>query len=172
MAESRVTLPLLAEPLDDQLLQVGELARRAGKTVRAIHLYEEVGLLRPVGRTAGGYRLFGGDALARVEWIGKLQAMGFSLHRIREFIALNDQASRAPDAMARVREIFRERLTEVHAHVRELSQLERELEDSLSYLESCQTCDTALVLPACVGCTREGHDGTAPALVAGLHKCS
>jgi DNA-binding transcriptional MerR regulator len=169
MAE-KVALPLLQEPLDAELLQVGELARRSGKTVRAIHLYEEVGLLRPVGRTAGGYRLFGGDALGRVEWIGKLQAMGFSLHRIREFLLLNDRASRAPDAMARVREIFRERLAEVRDHVRELSALEHELEESLTYLESCQTCDTALVLPACVGCTREGHDGTAPALVAGLHQ--
>jgi MerR family transcriptional regulator, copper efflux regulator len=170
MPEARITLPLLQEPVSAEFLQVGELARRARKTVRAIHLYEEVGLLRPVGRTAGGYRLFGVEALGRVQWIGKLQAMGFSLHRIREFILLNEQASRAPDAMGRVREIFRERLAEVRDHVRELAQLERELEDSLAYLESCQTCDTALVLPACVGCTREGHDGTAPALVAGLHK--
>lgn len=170
MSEGRVTLPLLAEPIDRELLQVGELARQTGKTVRALRLYEEIGLLRPVGRSAGGYRLFGSDATARVEWIGKLQAMGFSLPRIREFLALCEESSRAPDAMSRVRQIFRERLGEIKNHISELVSLKHELEESLNYLESCHTCDTALVLPACVGCRREGHDGTAPSLVAGLQK--
>ena len=36
------------------LLKVGELARRTGKTVRAIHLYEELGLLTPAVRSKGG----------------------------------------------------------------------------------------------------------------------
>ena len=47
------------------LLKVGELAKRTGKTVRAIHLYEELGLLAPAVRSKGGFRLYsrqGGQA--------------------------------------------------------------------------------------------------------------
>ena len=38
------------------LLKVGELAKRTGKTVRAVHLYEELGLLTPAVRSKGGFR--------------------------------------------------------------------------------------------------------------------
>src|SRR5947209_7637254 len=61
------------DPSDDDLLQVGDLAKQSGKTVRAIHLYEELGLLRPHARSKGRYRLFSADAVTRVRWIGKLQ---------------------------------------------------------------------------------------------------
>ena len=59
----------------DDLLQVGELAKATGKTVRAIHLYEELGLLRAHDRSKGRYRLFTSDAVVRVRWITKLQGM-------------------------------------------------------------------------------------------------
>ena len=58
------------------LLRVGELAKRTGKTVRAIHLYEQLELLRPAARSKGRYRLYGPDALGRIRWIVKLQDLG------------------------------------------------------------------------------------------------
>src|SRR6202158_5186061 len=61
------------------LMQIGDLARETGKTVRAIHLYEELGLLAPAGRSKGRFRLYNREALLRIRWIGKLQEMGFSL---------------------------------------------------------------------------------------------
>src|SRR4051794_25173517 len=68
---------------DDDLLQVGDLAKQSGKTVRAIHLYEELGLPRPPPRSKGRYRLFSADAVTRVRWIGKLQDLGLSLPTIQ-----------------------------------------------------------------------------------------
>ena len=50
------------------LLRVGELAKRTGKTVRAIHLYEELGLLAPAVRSKGGFRLYSGKAVTRIDW--------------------------------------------------------------------------------------------------------
>ena len=75
-----VRLPLAPTSSTDvtALLQVGDLARESGKTVRAIHLYEELGLLRPHARSKGRFRLFGQDALIRVRWIGKLQDLGLT----------------------------------------------------------------------------------------------
>src|SRR5689334_16413767 len=90
--ESAVSLPVARESSGEQvspeegeeeLLQVGDLARLCGKTVRAIHLYEELGLLRPHARSKGRYRLFSRDAIVRVRWIGKLQELGLSLPTIQ-----------------------------------------------------------------------------------------
>src|SRR5262249_44340662 len=66
------------------LLQVGDIAKASGKTVRAIHHYEDVGLLRPHARSKGRYRLYDQGAVARVRWIGKLHDLGLSLAEIQE----------------------------------------------------------------------------------------
>ena len=46
------------------LLKVGDLARKTGKSVRALRLYEELGLLQPRTRSDGGFRLYGADEIA------------------------------------------------------------------------------------------------------------
>ena len=61
------------------LLKVGELAKRTGLTVRALHHYDRIGLLRPTGRTDSGYRLYSRDDVARLHGIQTLRRMGVSL---------------------------------------------------------------------------------------------
>ncbi len=153
-----------------KLLRVGELARRSGKTVRALHLYEELGLLRPVHRTPGGFRLFHPTALARVEWIGKLQDAGFSLTAIKEFLTGVEAQSAAPDAMARVREVFEKKLAETREARARLEKLEGDLIASLAYLDGCKTCQPVRQSCECGGCQINGHEPEKqPLLVAGLH---
>src|ERR1043165_3713000 len=120
------------------LLKVGELARETGKTVRALHLYEELGLLKPAQRTEGGFRLYAPEARERIDWISKLQDMGFSLQEIQEFLRDWEKAAIAPDAMQRVRGTFEEKLRETREHMSRLAQLERDLLASLTYLSSCR----------------------------------
>src|SRR6185503_10216189 len=108
---------------DVSLLRVGELAKRTGKTVRAIHLYEELGLLSPAVRSKGGFRLYSGRAATRVEWIQKLQDMGFSLTEIKAFLRDWEDCDTAPKAMSRVREIFSDKLRETQATIDRLSRL-------------------------------------------------
>src|SRR5579859_6188607 len=69
-----------------QLLQIGDLARETGKTVRAIHLYEELGLLAPAARSKGRFRLYAREASVRIRWIARLQEMGFSLADIQTVV--------------------------------------------------------------------------------------
>jgi len=61
------------------LLKVGELARRTGLTVRALHHYDSIGLLRPSGRSDSGYRLYSRDDVARLHGIQTLRRMGLPL---------------------------------------------------------------------------------------------
>ena len=65
------------------LLKIGDLVRLTGKTPRTLHFYEELGLLRPVSRTKGGFRLYGEETLLRVRWTERLQELGFSCPRFK-----------------------------------------------------------------------------------------
>lgn len=61
------------------LLQVGELARHTGLTVRTLHHYDEIGLLRPSGRSESGYRLYSQADVARLHGIQALRHLGLAL---------------------------------------------------------------------------------------------
>ena len=63
-----------------------EFSERAGVTVRALHHYDRLGLLKPSGYTASGYRLYGERDLARLQQIVTLKFLGFSLKQIRELL--------------------------------------------------------------------------------------
>lgn len=64
--------------------KVGELAGRTGLSVRALHHYEEIGLLVPSGRTEAGHRLYAGEEVLRLQQIASLRALGLSLGEVRE----------------------------------------------------------------------------------------
>src|ERR1044072_6382208 len=97
---------------EDELIQVGELAKATGKTVRAIHLYEELGLVRAHERSKGRYRLFAPDALLRVRWIAKLQGLGLSLSEIQGLVREQDGSGSAPAAAQKLRALYEAKLDE------------------------------------------------------------
>lgn len=74
-------------------MKVGELARRTGLTVRALHHYDEIGLLRPSLHTEAGHRLYTAEDVARLQQIASLRQLGFPLDAIR---ALLDRPDFAP----------------------------------------------------------------------------
>jgi len=150
-------------------LRVGDLAKRTGKTVRALHLYEEHGLLAPAERSSGGYRLYTRESELRVRWIDKLQQMGFSLTDIKSIVRDVERSKCAPHAMQRVQDLFREKLDETREQLKRLSALESELTASLAYLVTCDSCDSEELLGACTSCARH-HDceHKTPDLVAGF----
>lgn len=66
--------------------RVGELAEQAGISVRALHHYDEIGLLAPSRRSDAGYRLYTPDDIARLQQIRLLQGLGFSLSEIKDLL--------------------------------------------------------------------------------------
>src|SRR5215467_15387399 len=71
-------------------LRMEEVVKRTGLTPRAIRYYEELGLLRPSGRTAGGFRLFTEDDIAQLLRINELQTLlGFSLAEIKQTLRVD-----------------------------------------------------------------------------------
>lgn len=157
---------------DDALMQVGDLAREAGKTVRAIHLYEQMELLKPAGRSKGRYRLYGPEALVRIRWIGKLQDLGFSLTDIKSIVKdveAEGRGSSAPSAMVKVREVYKRKLDDTRAQIERLRTLEREILASLDYLDTCEAvCEPDKLLGACPSCNHHDRQQEVPDLVAGF----
>jgi DNA-binding transcriptional MerR regulator len=152
------------EPLEreanepQQLLRVGDLAKIAGKTVRAIHHYEELGLIEPVGRSKGHYRLFDAETPVRIRWISKLQSLGLSLAEIRALVRTRQATPSALQAAGQLRQMYEEKLVEVRSRLAELTALERELQASLAYLDACATSCTPELGPTdCARCDRHGE---------------
>ena len=163
---------LLIPPVDDalaprDLMKVGDLAQETGKTVRAIHLYEELGLLTPAARSKGRYRLYGGEALTRIRWIGKLQEMGFSLGDIQTFVRDLERIASAPDAMKRVRDLYARKLEATRDQTGRLEALRRELEASIAYLDACDVCEPQRLLSECSRCGLHDEKSRVPELVLG-----
>jgi DNA-binding transcriptional MerR regulator/uncharacterized glyoxalase superfamily protein PhnB len=65
-----------------QTWKVGALARATGLTVRALHHYDQIGLLTPSRRSAAGHRLYTVDDVARLYRISVLRRLGFPLDQI------------------------------------------------------------------------------------------
>jgi MerR family copper efflux transcriptional regulator len=141
------------------LLRVGDLAKMTGKTVRAIHHYEELGLIEPAGRSKGHYRLFDPETPVRIRWIGKLQSLGLSLGEIRTLVRSRQASPSALQAAGQLRSMYEEKLVEVRGRLAELTALERELQASLAYLDACSTsCTPELVPTDCAQCDRHAGD--------------
>jgi MerR family transcriptional regulator, thiopeptide resistance regulator len=73
-----------------QALKVGELARRTGLTVRTLHHYDEIGLLKPSLHTDSGHRLYTGSDIGRLQQILSLRHLGFSLDEVRACLDRSD----------------------------------------------------------------------------------
>lgn len=163
-----IRLPILKEA-GEELMQVGDLARESGKTVRAIHLYEEMELLRPAARSKGRFRLYGPDALVRIRWITKLQSIGFSLTDIKAIVKDLEVQVSAPSAMTKVRAVYKQKLEETRKQIAALRALETEIAASIEYLDTCDhVCEPDRSLPTCESCNHHPEDQEVPDLVAGF----
>ncbi len=67
---------------DEKLWKIGELARATGLTVRALHHYDQLGLLVPSERSFAGYRLYGESDVRRLYRIVALRGLGLRLDDI------------------------------------------------------------------------------------------
>lgn len=75
--------PLSPSSDGKQFWKIGELADKTGLSVRTLHYYEELGLLRPTYRTRGSHRLYGEDDVARLQQVLSLKQLGFPLEQIK-----------------------------------------------------------------------------------------
>ncbi|MEQ8145585.1 MerR family transcriptional regulator [Streptomyces sp. OP7] len=98
-------------------MRIGEVARRAGVSVRALRYYEEQGLL-PAERGPGGQRHYPGSAVDRVGLIRQLFAAGLASRSVREVLPSVYSGSVAPGLVEHLeseRDRISERIAELSA---------------------------------------------------------
>lgn len=114
MSGAAVTLAGVADPAvhdNESGLTVGAVAARAGVTVRALHHWDAIGLVRPSARTDGGYRLYTAADLTRLHRVLVYRELGVPL---TEIAALLDAPSAdATDSLRRQRDHLRDRIAEL-----------------------------------------------------------
>jgi DNA-binding transcriptional MerR regulator len=75
---------------------IGEVARRSGVSARMLRHYESLGLVRPTGRTVGGYREYAEEDIRRIFHVESLRTLGLSLRQIGRVL---DDPGFAPAAL-------------------------------------------------------------------------
>lgn len=71
----------------EDLLQIGDAAKKAGVSVQTVQNYIMLGLLNPAARTQGGRRLFDKQTIERIMLIRTMNKNGYTLRGIRELFA-------------------------------------------------------------------------------------
>ena len=81
---------------------IGKLGALSGVSADTLRYYERERLLKPRGKSAGGYRLYDEEAARRVQFIRHAQECGFTLGEIRELLTLRGRDSACCDDVRRV----------------------------------------------------------------------
>ncbi|MDN5749180.1 MAG: MerR family transcriptional regulator [Pseudonocardia sp.] len=84
-------------------VQIGEVARRIGLSIRTIRHWEEMGLVTPTARSAGGFRLYSEDDVARLRLLRFMKPLDLTLEEMRELMRIRELlAESTPDESDRV----------------------------------------------------------------------
>ena len=110
-------------------LKIGELARRAGVTTKAIRFYERKRVLPPAERAANGYRLYGEDAVEMLGFVKQAAGLGLTLAEIKDIIAIR-QGGRPP--CAHVHRLLRDKAVELDRKLKDLIEIRRRIRQSLT----------------------------------------
>lgn len=123
-------------------MRIGELARLAGTTPKAIRLYEARGLMGAVMRH-GSYRQYGEEDLARVQLIRKALTLGFRLAQLEGLAQLH-----TPHGWSRMATLLEARRGAVAKEMLHLQQVARQLAELETELLRCDAAGAPL-LPLC-----------------------
>jgi len=140
----------------DDLLQIGEFARRAGTNLRTLRYYEELGLLQPAARSEGGFRRYHRNQLERMAAIKRLQDLGLPLKEIASAFAVADVP--AAERKRRLRGVVEMQIGLMETRI---ADLERDLADARAarakLADLCQGCEVEFSAEHCDPCPRDGQ---------------
>jgi DNA-binding transcriptional MerR regulator len=101
-------------------MKIGELAQRADVGIDTVRYYERQGLLPAPHRLASGYRSYDLGDIARLRFVRRAKALGFTLSEIRELLALS---GRREDDMGGLKAAAIEKLADVEHKLEELQRI-------------------------------------------------
>jgi len=133
-------------------LKIGEVARSAGVTAKAIRFYERAGVLPPPARGGNGYRLYGKDAVEMLAFVKRATGLGLTLAEIRDIITIR-QGGRPP--CTHVHRVLTEKALELDRKLRDLLEVRRRVRQSLAAWKRAPLTRAAV----CPHIERQAHPG-------------
>jgi DNA-binding transcriptional MerR regulator len=112
-----------------RMYRIQEFADRAGVTVRALHHYDRLGLLKPSERSASGHRRYAERDLQLLQQIVTLKFVGFSLRQISEMVGRRPFDLRS--ALRLQLELIREKRRHMDAAILAIEEAERAVADGI-----------------------------------------
>jgi DNA-binding transcriptional MerR regulator len=107
-------------------LKIGELVHQTGLSIKAIRYYESRGLLEQLPRTEGGYRLYGPEEVARLQFIQPAKLLGLTLEEIRELVELAVRCNEG-EIVPHLEEVLRAKLEKTERKMAELAAFRQNL---------------------------------------------
>lgn len=139
MLQSR---PVLTAPLAKAPgLRIGEVARLSGLSVKTIRFYCDQGVLQPLGRSEGGYRLFGPECLAELALIKALRSMDVSIADLSRILEVRRSGV---CNCSMLQQSIATKLASIDARILELQAMKQELTRLLSSWQECGGAKPAL----------------------------
>lgn len=122
--------------------KIAEVAARSGFTPATLRYYDDIGLVRPTGRTDAGYRLYDDASLERLRFVARAKQLGCSLDEITELSRAWD-GGRCAHVQDRLRATIDAKVAESQRQVVELTALTAELRRAAAGLRDAPTgaCD-------------------------------
>jgi MerR family copper efflux transcriptional regulator len=115
-------------------MQISELAAASGVPTSTLRYYERIGLVRPPGRSAAGYRLYDEDSVERVAFIGRAKRLGMTLEDVATLIDAWFAGECGP-LQDRLRDFVGSRIVDIRRHIADEAAFERQLQRILIQLD-------------------------------------
>jgi MerR family copper efflux transcriptional regulator len=111
--------------MSEQLLNIGEAAKRSGVSAKMVRHYESLGLLPAVHRTESGYRQYGEREVHTLKFIRRARDLGFSMAEIAQLLKLWQNRRRSS---AEVHRIANRHVDDLKRKLAEMEAMKRSLE--------------------------------------------
>lgn len=129
-------------PANPRRLRRSDLARLTGCHLETIRYYETIGIMPEPARTGANHRIYDESHVARLRFVMRARALGFSLEEIRELLRLVDGKA---GCCADVRAMALRHVASVRARIRDLERIAATLEDTVSRCSGDAVPDCAVI---------------------------
>ena len=123
-------------------MNIGEASDRSGVSAKMIRYYEGVGLLPEAARRANGYRDYGDQDVAVLQFVRRTRDLGFSLEEVSALLALWSNKKRPSREVKRLAEAH---ITEIEKRIREMRAVMKTLRELASHCQGDDRSDCPIL---------------------------
>ncbi len=136
-----------------KLLQIGEIAKKAGTSVRTVRFYMEQGFIAAADRSPGGFYLFAPEAADTVFYVQKLKDAGLALKDIKSVYRARRNGESGDEAYPEVLAHLERQKAVIEKKIADYRKLQAELEDAIDLVGRCEGCRLQPTRENCKNCS-------------------